>query len=142
MNLRDIFVKDFWWKLASFLLAVFIWSVVKVTIQRELRMSDDAGIPAITGEFKKIPVTLLRDPGDVRPLRVVPREVDVIISGDQARLKNIKAQQIEVFVRLADIRKLDGTPLKLAVTAPSGITIIRVLPSEVLVNIRDAEEDP
>lgn len=142
MNLRDIFIKDFWWKLASFLLAVFIWSVVKVTIQRELRMGDDVGVSAIIGGFKKLPVTLLRDPADVRPLRVIPREVDVIISGDQSQLKNVTAQQIEVFVNLSEVRRLDGVPIKISVTLPSGISLVKVDPPMAVVTIRDSEDVP
>ena len=142
MNLRDLFIKDFWWKLASFLLAVFIWSVVKVTIQRELRMGDEVGVSAIIGGFKKLPVTLLRDPADVRPLRVIPREVDVIISGDQSQLKNVTAQQIEVFVNLSEVRRLDGVPIKISVTLPSGISLVKVDPPIAVVTIRDSEDVP
>ena len=142
MNLRDLFIKDFWWKLASFLLAVFIWSVVKVTIQRELRMGDEVGVSAIIGGFKKLPVTLLRDPADVRPLRVIPREVDVIISGDQSQLKNVTAQLIEVFVNLSEVRRLDGVPIKISVTLPSGISLVKVDPPIAVVTIRDSEDVP
>ena len=142
MNLRDLFIKDFWWKLASFLLAVFIWSVVKVTIQRELRMGDEVGVSAIIGGFKKLPVTLLRDLADVRPLRVIPREVDVIISGDQSQLKNVTAQQIEVFVNLSEVRRLDGVPIKISVTLPSGISLVKVDPPIAVVTIRDSEDVP
>lgn len=138
MNLRDFVIKDFWWKMGSFLLAVIIWGVVK----GELRKGDDAGVPAIVGEFKKLPVTLLRDPGDLRPLRVVPREVDVFISGVQAQLKNVKAEQIEVFVKLADGPNLNGAPIKLSVTAPPGITVISVVPPVASVTIRDSAIDP
>lgn len=138
MNLRDFVIKDFWWKLGSFLLAVIIWGVVK----GELRKSGDAGVPAIVGEFKKLPVTLLRDPGDLRPLRVVPKEVDVFISGVQAQLKNVKAEQIEVFVKLADGPNLNGTPLKLTVTAPPGISVISVVPPVASVTIRNSAIDP
>lgn len=136
MNLRDLFIKDFWWKLASFLLAIFIWSVVK----GELRVGDDTSVPAIIDEYKKIPITLLRDPGDVRPLRVAPREVDVIISGVQTQLKNIRAEQIEVFVKLANVRNLDGERFKVQVTAPPGITVISVVPPEAQVKIQSPEE--
>ena len=138
MNLRDFVIKDFWWKLGSFLLAVIIWGVVK----GELRKSDDGGVPAIVGEFKKLPVTLLRDPGDLRPLRVVPKEVAVFISGVQAQLKNVKAEQIEVFVKLADGPNLNGAPIKLTVTAPPGISIISVVPPVASVTIRDSAIDP
>ncbi|MBC8002529.1 MAG: hypothetical protein H7X97_08065 [Opitutaceae bacterium] len=141
MNLRDMVIKDFWWKLASFLLAVFIWSVVKVTIQRELRMTDDTVVPAIIGGFKKVPVTLLRDPTDLRPLRVAPSEVEVIISGDQSLLKNVNARQVEAFVNLTEVRRLEGTPVKISVTLPSGIALIRVEPPTALVTVRDLEDD-
>jgi len=64
--------------------------------------------------------------------------VNVVIRGEQARLQSLKAQDIEVFIKLADVRKLDAGPVKLVVTAPPGITIIRVIPTEALVTPVDA----
>ena len=132
--LRHLFFKDFWLKLFSFVLAVLIWFTVNIAINKE-----SSGAPALslipTEErvFSGLPVVVLSSAEDVRSVRVNPKEVEVTVQGEPKQLKNIQPRDIRVLLDLTGIPAAHDMRVRVEVTLPAGLSLVRVNPEEVQV---------
>ncbi len=132
--LRHLFLKDFWLKLFSFVLAALIWFTVNIAINRE-----SAGAPALsltpTEEkvFSGLPVVVLSSAEDVRTVRVNPKEVEVTVQGEPKLLKDVRAKDIRVLLDLTGIPAAHDMRVRIEVTLPAGVSLTRVNPEEVQV---------
>jgi hypothetical protein len=123
--LRHLLLEDFWLKLFSLALAVLIWFTVTFVSQKEVRTD--------TRVFFSLPVTVLSAAEDVRNFKVSPSEVQVTVQGDGRTLQNLQSKDIRATVDLSGVAAARELRKRIQVSAPAGITYLRVVPQEVQV---------
>jgi YbbR domain-containing protein len=128
--MRDAITKDFGWKLFSLALAVIIWLTVKAVSTENPRDAYPLGDWG-TRSFTNLPVLVVSAAADVRELKVRPDNVEVTVRGRPEIMTALQQQEIHVLVDLTDIESARGMRKRINASAPPGVTIIRVEPSEV-----------
>jgi YbbR domain-containing protein len=123
--LRNLLLEDFWLKLFSLALAVLIWFTVTFVSQKEVRTD--------TRVFFSLPVAVLSAAEDVRNFKVSPRAVQVTVQGDAETLQNLQSKDIRVTVDLTGVAAARELRKRVEVSAPAGVTHLRVAPEEVQV---------
>jgi hypothetical protein len=132
--LRDLIFKDFWLKFFSLALAVLIWSIVNIALHNET-----SPVPSLTlgateqRKFANVPVLLMSSASDVRSFSVNPREVEVTVQGDAKIVRNLHDRDIRVLVDLTGIEAAHDLRKRIEVSAPTGVSPLRVDPEEVQV---------
>jgi YbbR domain-containing protein len=129
--LRDIFVKDFWLKLFSLVLAVLTWLTVYMTEGSSIGTLRLA--PASRRTLTRLPVLIMSSAEDVRSFRVHPKEVDVTVQGDARAVKALQDRDIRVMVDLSGIEAAHDLRKRIEVSTPAGVTHVKVEPDEVQV---------
>jgi YbbR domain-containing protein len=127
--MRDLLLKDFGWKMLSLSLAIAIWLTVK-TVSTE--RGDQVERP-----YVNLPVQIVSSSTDARAFKVSPEVVAVTVKGRGDVMKALTEQEIRVF---ADTTSADtSAPRRLTrriqVAVPVGISIVRIEPTEVIVEI-------
>lgn len=128
--MRDIITKDFGWKLFSLALAVVIWATVKTVSSEAPKETGPLGVWE-TRTFTNLSVLVVSDAADVREFRVNPDFVDVKVSGSPEIMAALDEKQIHPAVNLTEITATSGVSVRVDVFALPGITVVRVVPSEV-----------
>ena len=123
--LRNLFIKDFWWKLFSLALAILIWLTVTFVSQKEVRTDERV--------FLNLPVTVLSSTEDVRDFKVSPGAVEVTTRGSAEALQNLQGKDIRAIVDLTGVAAAHDLRKRIEVSVPAGITCMRVAPEEVQV---------
>jgi hypothetical protein len=123
--LRNLLLEDFWLKLFSLALAALIWFTVTFVSQKEVRTD--------TRVFFSLPVTVLSAAEDVRNFKVSPSEVQVTVQGDGGTLQNLQSKDIRATVDLSGVAAARELRKRIQVSAPAGVTYLRVVPQEVQV---------
>gem|GEM_PF-241295 len=120
---RNIFFRNFGWKLLSLALAVVIWLTIKA-------LSAGQGTERL---FVNVPAQLVSSTADVRAFRIEPDTVNVTIRGRPGTIHRLVDREIRVFVDItgADLNKRFRGHVDVVV--PNGITVVRVEPTEVQV---------
>ena len=129
--MRDLFTKDLGWKMFSLLLAAFIWLTVHKIIEPKASAVASVSNPVTYGN---LPVYVVATAADVHLYRVAPNAVTVTVSGPPEAIAVLQANQIRPTVDLTDIEAAkEGKDMKrtVEVSAPSGITLVRVEPPSV-----------
>ena len=129
--LRDIFIKDFWLKLFSLVLAVLTWLTVYINQGSSLGALRLA--PASRRTLNALPVLIMSSAEDVRSFRVHPKEVDVTVQGDARALAALHDKDIRVMVDLTGIQAAHDLRKRIEVSTPAGVTHVKVEPDEVQV---------
>jgi YbbR-like protein len=129
--LRDLLFKDFWLKLFSLALAAAIWTTVTLAIKNEVSPLPTLGIPTDVRTFYSLPVLVLSSAGDVRTIKVEPEQVAITLQGEPKTLQNLQGKDIRALVDLTGITAATNLTRRIEVSIPSGITHVRVVPSEV-----------
>lgn len=81
----------------------------------------------------------LRTASDLGGIRVVPREVSVLIAGEGARVSELQPMEVIPYVRLQGAPPREGVELPVDVEVPSGIKVVRVDPSKVRIGAVSAQ---
>jgi len=131
--LRDLFFHDFWLKLFSLALAVLIWLTVAFAIKKEASPVVALTVPLQEMAFSNLPVVVMSSAQDVRSFKVSPDQVEVTVQGEVKTLRGIQAKDIRVIVDLTDIEAAQALKKRMDVSMPAGISLVRVVPSEVQV---------
>ena len=131
--LRDLFFHDFWLKLFSLALAVLIWLTVAFAIKKEASPVVALTVPLQEMAFSNLPVIVMSSAQDVRSFKVSPDQVEVTVQGEAKTLRGIQAKDIRVIVDLTDIEAAQALKKRMDVSMPPGISLVRVVPSEVQV---------
>ena len=131
--LRNLVVHDFWLKLFSLGLAFLIWYIVSPAAYKKEASPVAALVNAAPEQtFVNVPVLIMSAAADVHDFKVSPNQVIVTVSGESRRLGEIRAQDIRALVDLTGIEAAPrGSRLRIGVTTPTGITLVRVVPEEV-----------
>jgi len=83
--------------------------------------------------FSNLPVVVMSSAQDVRSFKVSPDQVEVTVQGEAKTLRGIQAKDIRVIVDLTDIEAAQALKKRMDVSMPAGISLVRVVPSEVQV---------
>ena len=131
--LRELVFHDFWLKLFSLALAVLIWLTVAFAIKKEGSPVVALTVPLQEMAFSNLPVVVMSSAQDVRSFKVSPDQVEVTVQGETKTLRGIQAKDIRVIVDLTDIEAAQALKKRMDVSMPPGISLVRVVPSEVQV---------
>ena len=130
--LRDIFIKDFGWKLFSFLLAAFIW----LTVHKIIAEPQAAAVPSISksATYDGQPVYIVATAADMHLYGVNSNTVSVTVSGPPEVMDVLQANQIHAWVDLSDFdEKTKDIYRRVDVTVPWGVTVVDVEPAKLKV---------
>jgi hypothetical protein len=130
--LREIFIKDFGWKLFSLLLAAFIWYTVhKIIEDPKAAVVSPDNIPVI---YPNVPVVVVATAADAHIFGVDSNAVSVTVSGAKEVMDVLEANQIHAMV---DVSGVDDNSKersrRVDVSVPWGVTVIDVEPAQVRV---------
>lgn len=123
--MRDLFLKNFGWKMLSVALAVAIWLTVKTMSVERGNQTDRA--------FINVPVQLVSGTTDVRAFKIEPEFVSVTVKGRPESLKILAEREIRVFADITSTDTAQNFRRNLDVALPNGIALANVQPSEVQV---------
>lgn len=127
--MRDLFIKDFGWKLFSLLLAAFIWVTVHKIIEEPGYPAASASSNRVT--YGNLPVFIVARAADMHLYRVSPSTVSVTVSGPPEVMAVLQANQIRATVDLTDIELAKDLKRQVDVSVPSGVTLVNVEPAKV-----------
>ena len=128
--IRNLFIRDFWLKLFSLVLAVLIWKIVSLAIRHEV--SPAAGpLLGIETSYKEVPVLIMSTAEDVRSFKVNPTSVEVFVRVDPAKASDVQASDIHAIVDLTGIESARDLRRQIRVTTPADVTFVRVVPDQV-----------
>jgi YbbR domain-containing protein len=127
--MRDIFFKDFGWKLFSLLLAAFIWYTVHKIIEEPAPAgASNTTSPVIYGA---LPVYIVATAADIHLYRVHPDKVSVTVSGPSDIMSVLQENQIRVTVDLSKFDPAKDASQPVDVSVPGGVTLVKVSPARV-----------
>jgi YbbR domain-containing protein len=130
--IRDLFFKDFGWKLFSLLLAAFIW----ITVNRIISEPKPATVsPAASHvRYSNVPVSVVATAADTHLYGINSNTVSVTVSGPSEVMNTLQANQIHASVDLSDFDdKTRDLRRRVEVTVPWGVTVVDVEPAEIRV---------
>jgi YbbR domain-containing protein len=129
--LRHLFLDDFLLKLFSLALALLFWITVSFAIQQKETLPTPAmPTSAEARRFFNIPVIVVSSSSDVHNYRVDPDQVEVKVQGDAPIIENLQAKDLRALVDLTGIETNRIQQGAIEVSAPAGVTLLRVLPQE------------
>jgi hypothetical protein len=120
---RDLISKNVGWKVLSLGLAVAIWLTVNEQGAQGVRT------------FDNIPAQIVSGTTDVRTFRVVPDIVSVTVRARPEVLKVLTDREIHAFVDITSAELAQNFNRRVQASAPIGITVVRVDPVEVTVEV-------
>ena len=137
-TLRNIFLRDFWLKLFSLVLAVLIWLIVWLfAIKQDVAPS--AGLRGIssleTRVFMNIPVQAVSAASDVRNFKINPGQVNVTVRGETKSFQNLQPTNIHAIVNLTRFNSASDLTNKIEVSVPPNIMLLSTEPDTVEVII-------
>ena len=127
MAMREWITKDLAWKLFSLALAIAIW----LTIRHETATSASPFGAWTTRTFTNLPVLVVSSAADVREFKVDPGRVAVTVSGRPEIVAALQENEIRVIVDLTEIETARVLRKRVDVSAPPGVTFVRVVPPQV-----------
>ncbi len=131
-TLRNLIFQDLWLKLFSLALAILIWFTVNFSTKNDfLPVASLSLSPRQQRTFPNLPVLVVCTAEDVRSFRVTPKEVQVTLEADAKTLQRLQEKEIRVLVDLTGIGAAHDLHKRIEVSAPAGVTHVRVDPEEV-----------
>jgi len=127
--IRDIFVKDFGWKLFSLLLAAFIWYTVHKIIEEPQPSGLSTSVSPVT--YGELPVLIVATAADMHLYHVKPDKVSVTVSGPSDIMSVLEANEIRVTVDLSKFDPSKDSDEAVEVSVPGGVTLVKVTPPKV-----------
>ncbi len=122
--MRDLFLKDWAWKLFSLFLAVAIWLTVHRILEPEVASLGHTS----TVTYENLAVSLVSSSADVSQFRTAPAVVRVTVSGPLEVMDQLQASQIRAEVDLT--ARPAGSGLVNIIT-PANVTLVGVTPPTV-----------
>jgi hypothetical protein len=123
--LRDLLLKNFGWKMLSLVLAVAFWLTIKT-------VSTERG-DQVERLYINLPVQIVSSTTDVRAFKVVPDLVAVTVKGRGDVMKALTDRELHVLVDITSADTSQPFTRRVQVALPIGVTIVRVDPTEVIV---------
>ncbi len=136
--MRDLFTKDLGWKLFSLFLAAAIWFTVnRILHETSQPVTSTYGNPVTYGN---LPVSVLSAAADVRAFHVLPATVKVTVTGPQAVMSTLQANDLHVTVNVPGASLLSGQFLPVEISTPPNVAVASIEPDKVLVIIPPVPE--
>ncbi len=134
--LRDSIRKDFWVKLVSLLAALVIWATIKISISNPMQpVETRESSPLDARVLHKVPVAVLKAPGDARVFTLAPATVDVTVSAPFDVMRTLGPRDFEAFINLTDSKDSNGRFKPVNVRVPEGVALLNVEPREVIISV-------
>lgn len=127
--MRDLFIKDWAWKLFSLLLAVVIWFTVHRILVESVAPKPPSETSTLT--YGNLPVAIVSASGDVRDYRPLQPTVSVTVSGPPEIIGILQANQLRATVDLTDITNVNNEKQHVEVSVPPGVMLISVKPEAI-----------
>jgi YbbR domain-containing protein len=127
--MRDLFIKDWGWKLFSLLLAVTIWFTVHRILQESILPSGTAGLNSVT--YGNLAVDVVSTKADVHEYHPLQSTVTVTVSGAPEAIGKLQANQIHAIVNLDDLEGVNTAKQRVEVSVPAGITVVSIKPESI-----------
>lgn len=137
--LRNLFIRDFGWKLISLLLAAFIWYTVHKLIEPQ-NAGDSNNSSTVT--YDELQVLVEATAADMHLYHVKPDKVSVTVSGPSDIMSVLQANQIRVRVDLSKFDPAVDTSEPVDVSVPGSVTLVKVKPSKVEVIVPAKSTEP
>jgi hypothetical protein len=133
MAARDVILHNFRLKLLSLGLASLIWVGVRYQIQSEYPFTTQAlATHPVFKQTLKVRVSTIT-PGDGRGFRIVPRDVQVTVLGEESVLRKLSPTNLIVYIDLTDFNSRTPVPMELHAHTPPEVIVGDIQPSEVTV---------
>lgn len=129
--LRNLFFRDVWLKLFSLGLAMLIWSIVWLAIQKEATPVAASTTKTSERTFFGVPVVLVSSTADVREFKVKPSQVEIRVQGETKLVESLRGTDIRGIVDLTSVEVTPEMKRRVEVFTPPGIMYVRVSPEEV-----------
>ena len=127
--MRDLFIKDWGWKLFSLLLAVTIWFTVHRILQESIQPAGTGAGNLVT--YGNLSVDVVSTKADVREYRPLQPTVAVTVSGSSEAIGKLQANQIHAIVTLDDFESVNSAKQRVEVSVPAGITVVSIRPDSI-----------
>jgi hypothetical protein len=132
MNLRNLVLHDFGWKLVSVILAALVWWRIDTLLVTNLRTTNAVANSTRTREFT-LPVRVMTSARESRGFEVTPAQVVVTVGGGAATLQGLKPDQLQVYVDAATLSDAPTSQATVAVNMPDEVSLVKVTPRQVAV---------
>lgn len=132
--MRELLTKDIGWKIFSLLLAIVIWVTVKTGSLESPRGTGVLG-DWETRSFTNVPVLVISAAADVREFQIDPNMVNLEVSGRPEIMAALQRKDIQPVIDLTEIEYARSLRKRVTVSAPPGVTLLRVNPAEVNVGV-------
>ena len=126
--LRDLFIKDWGWKLFSLLLAVGIWLTVHKIEEPKNSEAIAAGSPVT---YHNLTVSIVSRTADVHLYRAIPNTVSVTVSGPPEVIAVLQANEIRATVDLTEDDSVHDLKRRVDVSVPPGVKLVNIDPPRV-----------
>jgi YbbR domain-containing protein len=126
--LRDLFIKDWGWKLFSLLLAVGIWLTVHKIEEPKNSEATAAGSPVT---YHNLTVFIVSRTADVHLYRAIPNTVSVTVSGPPEVIAVLQANEIRATVDLTEDDSVHDLKRRVDVSVPPGVKLVNIDPPRV-----------
>lgn len=126
--LRDLFIKDWGWKLFSLLLAVGIWLTVH-KIEEPKNSEATAASSPVT--YHNLTVLIVSRTADVHLYRALPNTVSVTVSGPPEVIAVLQANEIRATVDLTEDDSVRDLKRRVDVSVPHGVKLVNIDPPRV-----------
>ncbi len=127
--MRELFIKDWAWKLFSLLLAVAIWLTVHRILVDSLAPKTVGDTSTLT--YGNLPVSIVSASGDMRDYRLLQPTVSVTVSGPPEMIGTLQANQLRASVNLTDAKNINKEKQPVEVSVPPGVTVININPDAI-----------
>jgi len=124
---RELFLKHLGWKMLSLGLAVALWMTVKAAI-------NERGAQSVR-TFDGIPAQIVSSTTDVRAFRVLPATVSITVRARPEVIAVLTDREIHALVDVTTADLSKNFNRRVQTSAPIGITVVRVEPVEVAVEV-------
>ena len=126
--LRDLFIKDWGWKLFSLLLAVGIWLTVHKIEEPKNSEATAAGSPVT---YHNLTVSIVSRTADAHLYRAIPNTVSVTVSGPPEVIAVLQANEIRATVDLTENDSVRDLKWRVDVSVPPGVKLVSIDPPRV-----------
>ena len=124
--MRELFIKDWGWKLFSLLLAAAIWLMVHRILQESPTNAAPTG-----ATYAGLPVSIVSASADVRDYRLLQPTVTVTVRGSPEAVGKLQANQVHATVDLTDTSTVNTVRQRVEVSVPASITVVSIIPENI-----------
>lgn len=130
--MRDIFIKDFGWKLLSVCVAVVIWLTVHKILSETPDTSPEARVSTLI--YSNLPVRAVSSIANVSGYQLDPAMVEVTLTGPANVMAQLEEAEIQTTVDLTEAATNKLSHAKVLVSPPRGVMVFNVSPEEIRIH--------